>query len=206
MQYVQLSSVQFLTGLLVVTSRDFSISQLLMNTSISSIFVIMVLFCIFRSSVGSPLHTPGKRVSCSKQKKKKKKEPTEHGILLPLTKKCTFNKVRVTVHQVLVWDLASEFVSLSSYMSTVVSIVYLWFYYRLSKMSRPCNTSNNTFLSSELTFKKNCYQKVLLRVGNSLTWHQILFYWTAASCMGVSEGGFQNNCTLLTSFSLNWTF
>lgn len=67
-QYVQLSSVQFRTGLLVVTSSDFSISQLLMNTSISSIFVIMVLFCIFRSSAGSPLHTPGDRASHSKHK------------------------------------------------------------------------------------------------------------------------------------------
>lgn len=65
-QYVQLSSVQFLTGLLVVTSSDFSISQLLMNASISSIFVIMVVFCIFRSSLGSPLQTPGDRASYSK--------------------------------------------------------------------------------------------------------------------------------------------
>lgn len=116
-QYVQLSSMQFLTGLLVVTSSDFSISQLLMNISISSIFVIMVMFCIFRSSLGSPLHTPGDRASYSKHTQ----------TFLHLGKKSdliSFDQhcIRVTCE-----TQSPEQINYTSCMSTVVPTSCMWF-------------------------------------------------------------------------------
>lgn len=60
MQWLQSYSVQFLTGLLIVTSSDFSISQLPINNSMSSMLVMMVPFCILRSSSGLSLQIPWK--------------------------------------------------------------------------------------------------------------------------------------------------